>query len=144
MNLPIKGLARYGAVSVTTSSPGQILLMLYDGLFRCLREATAAMQAKDLPRVRERTTRSLDILQQFIVGLDRTKFPALCDNLLPLYQFCMNQVVLANVRQDPAPLADVIKVLLPLREAFGVAVEQLARDEAMASTPVHPQTQTNG
>jgi flagellar protein FliS len=143
MNLPSKGLARYGAVSITTSSPGQLLLMLYDGLFRCLREAMTAIETKDHARVGERTSRSLSIIEQFIVGLDYSKFPALCDNLLPLYQFCMKQVVLANVRQDPAPLADVLRVLVPLREAWGTAVEQLARAE-LKDNPGTPDTRTTG
>ena len=144
MNLPSKGLARYGAVSVTTSSPGQILLMLYDGLFRCLREAMNAIETKDRPKVNERTGRSLAILEQFIVGLDHSKFPALCDNLLPLYQFCMDRVVSANIKQDPAPLADVIRVLLPLREAWGTAVEQLAQGAVKEVVPATQEVRTTG
>jgi flagellar secretion chaperone FliS len=144
MNLPSKGLARYGAVSVTTSSPGQILLMLYDGLFRFLREAMTGMATKDRACVTERTSRSLAILEQFILGLDRGKFPALCDNLLPLYEFCMSQIVLGNGRQDPAPLGEVIRVLLPLREAWGVAVEQLARDEMKARGAAAQETAKTG
>jgi flagellar protein FliS len=145
MNLPSKGLARYGAVNVTTASPGQILLMLYDGLFRCLREAIQGIETKDRPRVTERTSRSLAILEQFIMGLDHAKFPALCDNLLPLYQYCMNQVVVANLHQDPAPLGNVLQVLVPLREAWGVAVEQLARGEGGGPGPAAtPETRTTG
>ena len=48
MNLPSQAaLARYGAVKVTTASPAHILVMLYDGLLRFLRDAQAAMAAKE-------------------------------------------------------------------------------------------------
>jgi len=144
MNLPAKGLARYGAVNVTTASPGQILLMLYDGLFRCVREAMTAIETKDRPRVTERTSRALAILEQFIVSLDHSKFPALCDNLLPLYQYCMGQVVQANMGQDPAPLGNVLRVLVPLREAWADAVAQLARGENKEPAPSSPPAQTTG
>jgi flagellar protein FliS len=117
MNLPTQGLARYGAVSVTTASPGQIVVMLYDGLFRFLREAMAAMEAKDRAKTAERINRSIAILEQLLVGLDRSVFPSLCDKLEPLYAFCMRHIVEANAHRDPAGLADVIRILTPLREA---------------------------
>ena len=51
-------LSRYGAVQVTTSTPGQILVMLYDGLFRFLGEARAALVAKERARAGERIGRA--------------------------------------------------------------------------------------
>ena len=38
---------RYKAVQVKTSSPGEILVMLYDGLFKFLDEAKEALAAED-------------------------------------------------------------------------------------------------
>ena len=38
-------LSRYGSVKVTTSSPGHLLVQLYDAMFRFLRGAAAALEA---------------------------------------------------------------------------------------------------
>jgi flagellar protein FliS len=143
MNLPTQGLARYGAVSVTTASPGQIVVMLYDGLFRFLREAMAAMEAKDRAKTAERINRSIAILEQLLVGLDRSVFPSLCDKLEPLYAFCMRHIVEANAHRDPAGLADVIRILTPLREAWVVAADQVARDARAKAAPAQV-SQTTG
>jgi flagellar protein FliS len=110
--------------------------MLYDGLFRFLREAMGAMEAKDRAKTAERTNRSIAILEQLLIGLDRSVFPSLCDKLEPLYAFCMRHIVEANAHRDPAGLADVIRILTPLREAWVVAAEQVARDARAKPAPV--------
>ncbi len=115
-------LSRYGTVQVTTSSPGQILVMLYDGLFRFLGEARTAIQARDRTRAGERISRSHAILELLASTLDPAHAPELCDNLQGLYLFCMSRLVTANVKQDAAAVDEVLRVLAPLREAWREAV----------------------
>lgn len=127
-------LSRYGTVQVTTSSPGQILVMLYDGLFRFLGEARAAIQARDRTRAGERISRSHAILELLASTLDPAHAPELCENLQGLYLFCMSRLVTANVKQDAAPIDEVLRVLAPLREAWREAV---ARGTAPRPALVH-------
>lgn len=119
-------LARYGAVAVTTCSPGQLLVMLYDGLFRFLGEARVAMEKKDRARAGERIGRAHAILEQLLMALDPTHAPELCANLARLYPYCMERVIEANIRQDVAMLTEVMRVLEPIREAWKIAVTQVA------------------
>jgi flagellar secretion chaperone FliS len=127
MNLPAQAaLARYGAVKVTTASPGQILVMLYDGLLRFLREAQAAFLAKERARGGERISRSLAILDQLLVGLDPKHAPDLCERLQSLYIFCIQRLVRANLEQNPEMVGEVVRVLSPLRDAWSTAVLEVA------------------
>ena len=128
-----KELARYGVVKVTTASPGQLLVMLYDALFRFLREGAAAMEAKDRTKSNERVSRSLAILEQLMLGLKEDVLPTLYEKLSPLYGFCMSHITTGNLHQDPAKLTDVVRILSPLREAWAGAVAQMAREAAGAS-----------
>jgi flagellar protein FliS len=131
MNLPTQAaLARYGAVKVTTASPGQILIMLYDGLLRFVREAQAAMAAKDRRKAGERISRSHAILAYLLETLDPAQLPLLCQNLQQVYVFCMQRLLGANLEQDVAKLADVVQVLSPLREAWVTAVTEVAAGAA--------------
>jgi flagellar secretion chaperone FliS len=123
-------LGRYGAVKVTTCTPGQLLLMVYDALLRFLREAMVAMETKDRSRVSERTNRCHQLFEQLFLALDPSVSPTLCDKLGPLYIFCMRRVLEANVHQDATRLIEIIGILTPLREAWGIAVEQAAREAA--------------
>jgi flagellar protein FliS len=127
MNLPTQAaLARYGAVKVTTANPGQILVMLYDGLMRFLREAQGAFVAKERARAGERISRSLAILDQLLVGLDPKHAPDLCEKLQSVYIFCIQRLVSASVGQDADMVGEVIRVLAPLRDAWSTAVLEVA------------------
>jgi flagellar protein FliS len=127
MNLPTQAaLARYGAVKVTTANPGQILVMLYDGLLRFLREAQAAFLANERARAGERIGRSLAILDQLLVGLDPTHAPELCEKLQSVYVFCIQRLVRANLEQNQEMVGEVVRVLSPLRDAWSTAVLELA------------------
>lgn len=115
-------LSRYGTVQVTTSSPGQILVMLYDGLFRFLGEARVAIEARDRARAGERISRAHAIIDLLDSTLDPAHAPELCDNLHGLYHFCMSRLVTANLKQDVVAVDEVLRVLGPLREAWKEAI----------------------
>jgi len=127
-------LAKYRAVQVTTCSPGQLLIMLYDGLFRFLGEAEQAIRTKDRAVAGERISRSHAIVEQLLLGLNPEAAPELCANLEPLYGFCMRELITANVHQDADKVADVMRVLQPLREAWTIAVKQVADEKSAAKT----------
>jgi flagellar protein FliS len=120
---------RYSQVRMTTSTPGELLLALYDGLFRFLNQAKICMQAKQIPRGRELLSKSYAILSELYIALDHSVFPELCANLEALYGFAMDRVTLASRKGLVEPIDDVIRVLTPLREAWQVAVPQAAREE---------------
>ena len=125
MNMNTTALARYGAVKVTTAGPGDLLVMLYDGLIRFMREAIDAMEKKDRARAGSRIGRALAILEHLLATLDRKHSPELCDRLQGIYLFCMPRLVLANLEQSTAKIADVIDILSPLRDAWATAVAEL-------------------
>ena len=127
MNLPTQAaIARYGAVKVTTANPGQILVMLYDGLLRFMREGQAAIVAKERARAGERIGRSLAILEQLLTGLNPAHAPELCERLQALYVFSIQRLVRANVEQNAEMVGEIIRVLTPLRDAWSTAVAELA------------------
>ncbi len=127
MNLPTQAaLARYGAVKVTTASPGQILVMLYDGLLRFLRDAQSAMATNDRGHAGERIGRTLAILEYLLAGLNPAVAPELCENLQALYVFSMRHLVRANLEQSSEKVAEIVTLLTPLRDAWSTAVAELA------------------
>ena len=124
MNFPKNPLARYGSVKFSTSSPAQVTAMLYDGLFRFLREAIAAMVAKDRARAGERIQRAHAILRHLLGGMVEDANPLLYERLTSLYLFALRHSTLANAKRDPARLEEIIRVLTPLRDAWNVAAQR--------------------
>ena len=115
---------RYKSVQVTTSSPGEILVMLYDGLFRFLEEAREAMIANDRARVGDRINRAHAIVNELAATLNKDVAPELCENLEALYFFASGKLVEANLYQDPERIQQVVRVLGPLRDGFTTVVRQ--------------------
>jgi flagellar protein FliS len=109
---------RYQAVKIETSSPADLVVMLYDGAIRFAREAEEAMKAKNRARAGERVGKCHAILEELLGTLDAEKAPELCDSLCALYAYCMRRLLVANTTQDPEPLAEVVELLLPLRGAW--------------------------
>jgi len=132
MSYPTNALAKYGTVSIATSSPAQVTVMLYDGLFRFLREAMVAMEAGDRPRTGERISRAHAILRHMLGSMVPEANPLLHERLTSLYLFGLRHSTAANLKRDPAMLEEIIRVLLPLRSAWAVAAERTVQQAAAA------------
>lgn len=124
---------RYSQVRMTTSSPGELLLALYDGLFRFLNGAKICLERKESARARELLSKSYAIISELYIALDHSHYPELCQNLEALYGFCMDRVQQASRKALVEPIDDVIRVLTPVREAWQIAVPQAAREQHEAS-----------
>lgn len=112
--------SRYRGVQVRTSSPSQIVVMLYDGIIRFCTEADEAFARDDRARAGDRIGRAMAIVDEFIATLKPEEAPELAENLLGLYGFCKRRLFEANLERKREALADVIAAITPLREAFAL------------------------
>lgn len=119
--------ARYEQVRITTTSKGELLLALYDGLFRFLRAAQLCFEQGHQARGREQTSKAHAIISELRIALDPKAAPELCEKLVPLYGYCLDRLRDASGRADAQPVQEVIRVLTPLREAWAQAVPEAAR-----------------
>jgi flagellar protein FliS len=124
---------RYSQVRMTTSSPGELLLALYDGLFRFLNGAKICVERKEMARARELLSKAYAIISELYIALDHSHAPELCANLEALYGFAMDRVQQASRKDLVEPIDEVVRVLTPLREAWQIAVPQAAREQHEAA-----------
>ena len=118
--------ARYQAVKVTTSSPGELLIALLEGLFKFLNVGRLALRNKARPQASEAMSRAHAILSELLSSLDPQHAPELCQNLEAIYGFCLDRITEANLHSNPEALDEVIHVMLPIREGFTTAVRSVA------------------
>jgi flagellar protein FliS len=129
--------ARYTQVRNTTSTPGELLLALYDGLFRFLNGAKVCIENKQLPRSRELLSKCHAIISELTIALDHDVAPELCGQLEGLYGFCIDRIQFASRKGDAKSIEEVTRVLTPLREAWAIAVPK-AIQEAHAAGQTRP------
>ena len=127
--------ARYTLVRNTTSTPGELLLALYDGLFRFLNGAKVCIEKKQLPRARELLSKAYAVVSELAIALDHSVAPELCGQLEALYEFCMHRIVVASRNADTIPIDEVTRVLTPLREAWVIAVPKAIQEAHAAQKP---------
>jgi flagellar protein FliS len=109
--------AAYRQQSVLTASPGQLVVMLYDGARRFLAHAAAAMREGDDRRAFERIGRAEAIIDELIATLDLDA-GEIAERLQGIYVFCRAQLLEARRESDPGKVEWVSAQLGELREAW--------------------------
>lgn len=124
--------ARYTQIRNTTATPGELLLALYDGLFRFMNGAKICIERKEMLRARELLSKAHAIISELYIVLDHSAAPELCQNLEGVYGFAMDRLMHASRKADVRGIEDALRVLTPLREAWQAAVPQAQRELAKA------------
>ena len=117
-----KAAQRYTQVRASTSTPGELLLALYDGLFRFLNGARVCFENNEAARGREFVGKARAIVSELVMALDYKVSPDLCANLAAVYDFALSRLSDANRDAKPAHIEEVVRALTPLREAWQLAV----------------------
>lgn len=123
---------RYRQVVASTSTPGELLLALYGGLFRFLRQARLLLENKQRGRAAELISKARAIIAELDMALDHEVAPELCQNLTALYGFCLDRLRLACREDSVQAIDDVIRALTPLHQAWQLAVPKAQREQARA------------
>jgi len=92
--------------------------MLYDGALRFMEAGKHAMLAKDLEKQNQNLQRAQKIVLELMSCLDMQHGAEIAKNLLALYTYSLQQLVEANVKDDPTGIDRSIKVFSELRESW--------------------------
>jgi flagellar protein FliS len=132
-------ISKYQQVQIRTSTPGELLIALFDGLFRFLNVARHNMRNGKRVAANEPLSRAYAIVSELYTSLDHDKAPELCSNLGSVYDFCLSRITHANCKNSPEALDDVIRVLTPIREGFTIAVRQVSSGASPPAPAAAPQ-----
>jgi len=127
----------YRETQVTTTSQGQVLIMLYDGAIKFLTQAKEYIKAKDCVNKGLLISNAIDIINELASSLNAEKGGDLAANLNQLYFYCNKRLFMANLRMDIAPIDEVIKILGGIRSAYAQIIDTpeaiAAMEQAAAS-----------
>lgn len=116
----------YRQGAVLAASRGQLVVMLYDGARRFLRQAAVAMREGQIEQGHNKLRRAEMIIGHLDATLDFDQ-GLLAERLHAIYMFCMSHLNSARYDQDAGKLEQVSELLGELREAWAqVAAEASA------------------
>ncbi|MEA2064022.1 MAG: flagellar export chaperone FliS [Gemmatimonadota bacterium] len=131
-NLGVKG---YQEMRVRSASPEQLILMLYDGALRFLRQAIKALEEKQLETAHNNLIRTQNILTELIASLDLEEGGKIASNLLRIYEFMHRTLVQANLKKEPEPARQIMKQIKKLRESWATAMKNMQEQQQQNSNP---------
>jgi flagellar protein FliS len=117
----------YRQTSVATATPEKLLLMLYDGAIRFLRQARLAMEQQDLESTNKWLGKLQDIFVELNTSLDLDQ-GEIALNLRKLYEFYQNEVIIANVEKNVDRLQPVEEFLKLFREMWAEAAKKSSQE----------------
>lgn len=126
---------QYQQKQISTASPEQILLMLFDGAIRFVRQAVTGLEEGNLTPFHHGIKKSMAIITEFSNSLDHSIGGEIAEDLDALYHFMIQELTLANLHKDVEKLQVVEKLLVDLRATWGEAVEVNRREQLPASRP---------
>lgn len=118
------GYARtYRANAVLTASPGQLVLMLYDGALKSLalaREAFArpAEDARRIEAINDHLLKAQRIIDELQSGLNMEAGGEFARTMHRLYDYHNRRLFEANLRKQVEPVVEVERLVRELRDAW--------------------------
>lgn len=108
-------LEQYLKSSVSTASPLQLVIMLYDGAMKQMANGKRAMIQKDTFEQNRALQKAQRIVAELISSLDHRQGGEIASNLFALYTFCYDKLVESNVKDDPTLIDQAMEVFTKLR-----------------------------
>lgn len=108
----------YQQVQVTSRSPLELVVMLYDGAIASLGKARDALARRNLPEKAAATSRALAIINELQSTLNLEAGGEVATRLDALYSYVAGRLVDSNLTTDPDPLDEAIRLLTVLRDGW--------------------------
>jgi flagellar secretion chaperone FliS len=124
--------AAYRRGAVLAATPGELVVMLYDGARRFLRQAVIAMESGEFERAHNTLRNGERIISHLDGTLDyeQGELPL---RLHAIYVFCLSQLNAARIGQSPAKVEEVSGLLAELREAWSQVASEVDRTQPVAA-----------
>jgi len=121
--------ASYLEQQVLTASRGQLVVLLYDGIIRFLRQADVAIGEGAIAHSNERIGRAEAIIDELHATLDMDQ-GKIAENLEGIYVFWKRCLWEIRLQRDREKLARVIRMVASMRDAWAQAAQSVETPSA--------------
>ncbi|MBI2602287.1 MAG: flagellar export chaperone FliS [Deltaproteobacteria bacterium] len=129
---------QYQKTAIVTASREKILLMLYEGAIRFVKQAITAMREKNVAEKGRCISKATAIISELMATLDFKAGGSLAADLENLYVFMIDKLIEGNIKNDIKNLESVEKILSTLYVAWKDVVEN-PREDGVPSPTLQPQ-----
>jgi len=106
----------YKQNSVTTASPGELTLMLYNGCLKFLHQAKKGILEKNIEVKNTNLIKAQNIIKELMSTLNMDL--AVSNEMLPLYDYMNRRLMEANIKNDPSIIDEVESLVVEFRDTW--------------------------
>lgn len=121
----------YKQNSVTTASPGELTLMLYNGCLKFLTKANKAIEEKNIQEKNINLQKAQAIISELMSTLNMDY--DISKQMLPLYEYMNRRLIEANLKNDTAIIDEVIGLTTEFRDTWKQVI-QITRQQQYSNT----------
>lgn len=136
-----KAYGQYRQVQVNTASPGKLILLLYQGAIRAMKQSIDMTEKKDFEGKGNALIKAQDIIMELNLALDMNVGGEISDSLRRLYLYIYKRLVDANLNLNTGYIEECVGIMERLLGAWEVAVRE---SEGIANTTAQPGLSVTG
>jgi flagellar protein FliS len=122
----------YQSIHVTTTDRGRLLLMMYEGAIKFLKQARAGLEANDIAKFCRFLSKAQAIIAELMNTLDFEKGGTIARDLDRLYDFMLFYLTEANLYRDAKRITKVIGLIDTIYSAYKEIIE-VQKDQSQAA-----------
>jgi flagellar protein FliS len=100
------------------ASQSRLVVMMYDEIIDALDRAIAAVKSGAIQDRCNAITEAMELVAQLALAIDVDQGGEIADNLARIYKFILVRLPWVNLRNDPTPAYETLRLILPLRNAW--------------------------
>ncbi len=121
---------------VLAASPNKLIVMLYEGAITACRSAIVHMQNKDIQNKGVMLSKAIMIIESGLrFSLDKKAGGEVAASLDSLYAYMSYRLTIANIRNQPELVNEVIKLLTDLKGAWEAIEKDQIKSLAISQIP---------
>ncbi|WP_223701311.1 flagellar export chaperone FliS [Sutcliffiella deserti] len=111
----------YQQNSVSTASPGELTLMLYNGCLKFMRLAKKGIEEKNLELKNTNLIKAQKIIQELMVTLDTSQ--EVGKSMMAMYDYMNRRLIDANLKNDTEIVVEVEALMTEFRDTWKQVIQ---------------------
>ncbi|MFC0525426.1 flagellar export chaperone FliS [Pontibacillus salicampi] len=110
------GIEVYQNNSVHTASPGELTLMLYNGIIKFIKMAKKGLDDNNFEQKNINIQKTQNIITELMVTMDKNY--KITEEIMPLYDYMNRRLMEANLKNDSAILDEILGMATEFRDTW--------------------------
>ncbi|MDX8288942.1 flagellar export chaperone FliS [Metabacillus indicus] len=124
----------YQQNSVSTASPGELTLMLYNGCLKFIKQARTAMEQKQVQEKNINLQKAQRIIQELMITLNPEA--EVSESMMQMYEYINRRLVEANISNDAEILSEAEGYVTEFRDAWKQVIQSARRQQFGQGGPI--------